>query len=60
MLIFLFGLFVGAAAGYFACILTTMAQHQEIAAACHRCHDKHMQALLRAGVDTRWVEECAR
>jgi len=54
MLFLLLGLFLGSTIGYFACVLTTMSQHAEITAACHRCHDRHMQALLRAGVDTRW------
>jgi len=52
---FLLGLLLGGAIGYFACVLTTMAQHAEITAACHACHAKHMQALMRAGVDTRWA-----
>jgi hypothetical protein len=52
---FLLGLFLGGAIGYFACALTTMAQQADITAACHQCHYKHMQALMRAGVDTRWA-----
>jgi formate dehydrogenase maturation protein FdhE len=48
------GLFAGALCGYAAHCLLCLNQWAEVTAACHACHAKHMQALLRAGVDTRW------
>lgn len=53
--LFLLGLFLGGTLGYFAHCLLCLGQWADVTAACHRCHAKHMQALMRAGVDTRWA-----
>lgn len=56
-LLFLVGVFLGSAIGFFAHALLSSRRKDEIMEACERCHKKHMDALLRAGVDTRWETE---
>lgn len=53
-LLFLVGLFLGASLGFLCSCLCTIPRQSEIRAECNRCHQRHMDALLRAGVDTRW------
>jgi len=60
ILMVLIGACVGAALGFLASVLCTMAHESEIRSACHACHRKHMDAMLRAGVDTRFAERWER
>lgn len=53
---FAVGMFLGSSLGILVMTLCRLSAEDEIREACHRCHDRHMQALLRAGVDTRFAE----